>query len=757
MRGADNPMGWRMRFQLTAAIFCVLLLASACARTGAPPESSATVARGEAAQQPQPASSPPTFATLQEQAELHFEAGQRAYSEGNYRYADEQFQAALSVYLEAEVPAEIQPQLQEAFNELFTRIHALGLEGLMPTLDEEVLLPDEELPTPPEEELEALRARLLDPLPERPRFSMPVPDPRDNARVEAALVYLTTERKEVVEEGLSRATRYMPMILATLEEVGVPRELAWVPLIESLFKPYAYSRARAMGMWQFMSGTARLYGMRVDWAVDERKDPVRATRTAAIYLKDLYEEMGSWELALASYNGGKGRVQRAIERHGTRDFWRIAETRYLARETRDFVPKIFAAIHIGTDPERFGLTVVPQEPFEYDEAIVDSVTDLRVLADAAGTTMAEIQELNPHLRSTTPPNVDEYVVRVPKGSKQSFETALAAIPPGDRVHFLEHRISSGETISEIAARYGASQSSIMEMNNIRNARRLQIGQRLVIPVGEPGRYYTGQPLSGYDQGEQITYRVQRGDTLVQIARLHRTTIANLMRWNSLSSDLIYPGDRLVVYYGITGTRPVPATATSTTPSASRARSTSSPSSSPRSAAPGARSDTRSVYTVRRGDNFYDIAQKLDVTVDELKSWNNRRSDLLHPGDKLVVYSDSPVFVDQNGVVAAHTVVNYTVRRGDSPYEIARRFGVSLDRLLDANNLSSRSTIYPGDVLVIPGAVATAETVIYTVRRGDTPAAIAQRHGVSLDDLLRANGLTRRSIIYPGDRLNIPRR
>jgi len=689
---------------------------------------------------------------LEEEAELHYAAGEVAYRDGNYRYADSQFQAALDVYLEAEVAEELKAELQAAFNHLFSRIHALGLESLLAAVDEQVTLPEEELPTIPEEELEEFRARVLDPLPEEPLFTIPIPDPRDNAKVEAALMYLVTDRKEVIQEGLSRASRYMPMILATLDEVGVPRELAWVPLIESLFKPSAYSRARASGMWQFMSGTARLYGLRVDWSVDERRDPVRATRTAAIYLRDLYAEMGSWELALASYNGGKGRVGRAIERVGSRDFWEIAETRNLARETRDFVPKIFAAMYIGTDPERYGLEFEIQPPLEYDEAIVDSITDLRVLADAAGTSVDIIQDLNPHLRAATP-NVDEYIVYVPKGSRQHFETALAAIPPSDRVNFIEHRVSSGENLSVIAARYGTRVSAIQEVNNISNPRRLQIGQRLVIPVGEPGRYYSSQPLTGYEVGEQITYRVQRGDSLNQIATVHRTNVASLMDWNSLSSTLIYPGDRLIVYYGTLGEAPRPQPPTST------AATGGSPAPAPRPSSADTGDATRGLYTVRRGDNFYIIAQRFNVTVEQLKSWNNRRGNLIHPGDKLVVYSSSPVVGDAEADVdqPAHNLVRHTVRRGDAPYVIAQNYGVSLESLLAANGLTRSSRIYPGDILLVPGAVATQGTTIYTVRRGDTPADIAQSHGITLESLLRVNGLTRRSVIYPGDQLTIPGR
>jgi LysM repeat protein len=382
-------------------------------------------------------------------------------------------------------------------------------------------------------------------------------------------------------------------------------------------------------------------------------------------------------------------------------------------------------------------------------AIVDSITDLRVLADAAGTSIDVIQDLNPHLRAATP-NVDEYVVYVPKGTRAHFETALAAIPPSDRVNFIEHRISSGENLSVIAARYGTRVSALQEVNNITNPRRLQIGQRIVIPVGEPGRYYSSQPLAGHEVGEQVTYRVQRGDSLAQIATNYRTNVASLMDWNGLTSTLIYPGDRLVVYYGTRGAAPRPQPTAAATTSSSSAPA-------PMAVETDTTDASRNLYTVRRGDNLYIIAQRFNVSVEQLKSWNNRRGNLIHPGDKLVVYTSSPLVGDPDVAQPAHNLVRHTVQRGDAPYVIAQRYSVSLNSLLAANGLTRSSRIYPGDVLVVPGATASQGTAIYTVRRGDTPAHIAQSHGVALDELLRVNGLTRRSVIYPGDQLTIPGR
>lgn len=700
---------------------------------------------------PQPSSGPTRdVAELIVEAESYFSYGEDAYRRDEYATADDRFQRALDVFLDANVRPEEREALQVAFNDLFNRIHALSIEGLISNPDDLVSLDDEELPAPSEEDLANLRARLaVEPL-ELPKFSMPVPSPLENERVEWALAYLTGERKAVIEQGLSRATRYLPMMNAIFDEERVPRELIWQALIESLFKTSAYSRAAAVGMWQFVSGTARLYGMKVGSNLDERRDPVRATRMAAIYMRDLYDEFGDWSLVLAAYNAGKGRIGRAMQRTGHDDFWSLSAARAIPRETRDHVPKVYAAMLIAYDPEYYGLTVTPEPLYTYDESLMDANTDLRLVADLVGLSFDEIRDYNPHLTAWVP---EGYPVRVPAGSRAAFEAALAEVPPAERLAFMTHVVVNGDTLSTIAAQYpGTRMSAIVEVNNLRNPNRLSINQRLIIPVGPEERRYRSQPLAGFDTGERTTYRVQRGDSLYLIARNFRTDVPNLMRWNDLATDRIYPGDSLIVYYGVRGNMATPAAVASAGSGSDGSNASNGPGNSSTPTA------TRGIYTVRRGDSFYEIAQRYDVSVDQLKGWNNRRSNTIHPGDKLVVYA-SPTFTaagaDTPGVTS---VQRYTVRRGDSPYLIARRHGVDLDALLTANGLSRRSSIYPGDELLIPGGGASmVASTSYSVRRGDTLGAIADRHGISLRSLLQANGLSSRSVIHPGDTLTIPRR
>ncbi len=253
-----------------------------------------------------------------------------------------------------------------------------------------------------------------------------------NARVLAYVELFTGRLKGYLEDGLSRGAQYLPMIQEVFRAEGVPLDLAYVPLIESAFKPNALSRAKAKGMWQFMRGTALENGLSHDWYIDERADPEKATRAAAKYLKTLHSMFGDWHLALASYNGGPGRVQRAMKRSGRNDFWKLsASSRYLPRETRDYVPLILAAIVIARNPAQYQMDVVPIETPLFETVTVAGAVDIRRVAEWAGAPVQDIQDLNPELRRwTTPIRATEYELKVPMGSADVDQHA--AHRAGDR-------------------------------------------------------------------------------------------------------------------------------------------------------------------------------------------------------------------------------------------------------------------------------------------------------------------------------------
>jgi membrane-bound lytic murein transglycosylase D len=379
-----------------------------------------------------------------------------------------------------------------------------------------------------------------------------------NQTVRHWLEYFQTEGRANFAIYLSRAGRYEPMMRTMFRDAGLPEDLVYVSLIESGFSARAYSRARAVGLWQFISGTGRLYDLRITYWVDERRDPILATQAAVAHLKDLYEEFGSWYLVAAAYNGGPNRVRRGIEGTGSDDFWTLSERRYLRRETRNYVPKLIAAALIAKQPEHFGFVDIQRaDPLVYDIVQVPDATSIDVIATAAGVTQEEIAELNPQiLRGVTPPG-ERYSLRVPAGTAHRFATNYASVPPSERVTWVQHVVRRGDTLSEIARAYGVSISSITAANRGVHPRRLRIGQRLIIP--RAGRVpqlasvqrvqrRSSRPVSPQrPDGPYVTYRVQGGDSLWIIARRYDVTPRDLMRWNGLRNSRIYPGDEVRIY------------------------------------------------------------------------------------------------------------------------------------------------------------------------------------------------------------------
>ena len=249
-----------------------------------------------------------------------------------------------------------------------------------------------------------------------------------NDSVENHMEYFKTRGRDVFQRWLERSARYIPVMREIFREKSLPEDLVYVAMIESGFNPYAVSWARAVGPWQFMPHTGKLYGLRIDWWVDERKDPIKSTYAAAEHLKDLHNLFGSWPLALASYNAGAGKVQRAVLRTRSEDFWDLKASRYIRRETKNYIPKFMAATIIAKNPEAYGFVVQPVEPFVYDEVVITESTDLRLIARCAGTTFETIKELNPELkRWATPPDATRYILRIPKGTRESFLASFASM------------------------------------------------------------------------------------------------------------------------------------------------------------------------------------------------------------------------------------------------------------------------------------------------------------------------------------------
>ncbi|HET8532823.1 MAG TPA: transglycosylase SLT domain-containing protein [Methylomirabilota bacterium] len=299
--------------------------------------------------------------------------------------------------------------------------------------------------------------------------------------------FQTGYRRAVVEGWLARSGRYLPMILDVFRQKGLPEDLVFTVMIESGFNPVAVSHAGAKGLWQFMAPTARLYGLRVDGWLDERLDPEKSTVAAANYLRDLYAQFGSWDLAQAAYNTGDGRIQQAIDRTGSRDFWRLHKSPLLPDETKNFVPAIHAATLIGRQPERYGFSVVPEEPLRYEQVTVPKGSRLVRLAALSGVAAQELESLNPELRQKQTPPDGPYELKVPLGTTAAVRaaveidaSAVRKIGPAPRPGV--HVVQAGDTVWRIAKRYGVSAKQLVAWNGLDRPDRIFPGERLRVGV-----------------------------------------------------------------------------------------------------------------------------------------------------------------------------------------------------------------------------------------------------------------------------------
>jgi membrane-bound lytic murein transglycosylase D len=316
-----------------------------------------------------------------------------------------------------------------------------------------------------------------------PEFDIPIVV---NNRVEQFIQHFQTTIRPKFVTWLARSKKYLPFMRNVLREHGLPEDLVYLALIESGFDPYAYSRAKAVGMWQFISLTGKRYGLRVNWWVDERRDPEKSTIAAAKYLKDLHEMFACWYLAAAGYNAGEYKIVKAIKRYRTEDFWKLANQRYLKRETKDYVPLMIAAALVAKDPEKYGfIDVEYEEPLQYDKVTVPELTDLCHIAKACETSLDEIKDLNPELqRGVTPPNEAEYEIKIPFKKKDLFLENFEAMQPLEKFQFKTHRIKKGETLSRIAKSYRVDLEPLLEINHLNKTSRISIGMNLLIPIAK---------------------------------------------------------------------------------------------------------------------------------------------------------------------------------------------------------------------------------------------------------------------------------
>ena len=471
-----------------------------------------------------------------------------------------------------------------------------------------------------------------------------------NDAVKYYVIYFTTEKKKVFANWLKRSRRYVPMIKVIMKEHGLPEDLVYLAMIESGFNPKAYSSAKACGPWQFIYETGGRYGLKANFWIDERRDPEKSTVAAAKYLTDLFNQFGCWYLAAAGYNAGEKRVERAIEKHNTNDFWELAKYNALPRETREYIPKLIAASIIAKDPERFGFGGISyDEPMRFVEMKVPRATSLSAIAKASSMDMNELRMLNPEiLRGITPPYTDDYRIKLRASTSIArVSQALEAAVDGERKikDVVVYKVRKKDTLAKILKRYGVKETELYMVNNCEDQFRIKPGMALNIPrfsgpagaqsvmtasVMAPARNEyvepansrsprTGKSAEKFLKTEVVKSRdakppakvyhiVKKGETLSDISSKYGIEMATLKSANHLKNEKVYPNMKLML--------------------------ASHHESHKRKETPA----SVKIHTVKKGETLNQIANKYGVNVAGLKSANNLKSGKVHPKMRLKIVS-----------------------------------------------------------------------------------------------------------------------
>lgn len=628
-------------------------------------------------------------------------------------------------------------------------------------------------------------------------FDLPM---REHERVDFWVEYLSSRGRPHFSKWLGRSTRYVPLFWSVLDRYDLPRDLVFLSMVESGFSTSAYSWAHAAGPWQFVASTARHYGLRIDFWVDDRRDFEKATDAAARHLRDLYDRYEDWFLAMAAYNAGAGKVNRAIRRYGTEDFWEIAERRYLKRETKHYVPKILAAARVSKLPHVYGFEdVMYQAPLDWEVVTTTRATSLVAMAGACPheIDLDAVAALNPSLRCGVTPPGETWDIRVPAAVTATCAAALQAAPAAEAFVYRYHPVAATDRIEDVARRHHTTVDAILSFNRIDRDQFLDFEEIVIpvpkafaheVPIRKPPHLAFRPPGYGPQSLRLVRYRVRSGDSLWRISQKFHVSIGDLAKWNGLRrSSTLRIGDRLRIYLGGRAARRVAAreAARKTTVSSRRGRA-GSREVSKRAPRRSTQPTPGGEHVVAPGESPWLIADRYGLDVADVLALNDLRpGQVIQPGQKLVLpaagagsTSASTAASNRTASSAAEpsgrerTVADageggtHTVRPGESWWSIANQHGVPMARLCAANGLEPSATIQPGQVLKLPpprrsseappggGAVSTASSGDHRVRAGESLWSIATQHGLTVAQLCELNELSRDAVIQPGDRLKI---
>jgi membrane-bound lytic murein transglycosylase D len=562
-------------------------------------------------------------ADLITKVEQEYAAGQDNYKAGHLDAARQNFDRAFDLLLGSNLEINSDPRLESEFDRIVEGINSFDIQALQ---QGDGFTEQKSEPAPIDEANEAavpvdanVKAKAEAEI-KSTRSDLPL---MMTDQVAGYITYFSGRGRGTLENALERSGRYEDMIRRILREEGVPQDLIYLAQAESGFHPLALSRVGARGIWQFMASRARGYGLQRDWWVDDRQDPEKATRAAARHLKDLYQQFGDWYLAMAAYNSGPGTVQGAVKRTGYADFWELYRRNVLPRETRNYVPIIVAVTIMAKNPGQYGLDHLDKSrPVPSDTVKIDYPVDLRLVAECVDVSLTDLEDLNPSLLRMTTPKDHAFELHLPAGTKEKYQTSIAAIPTDMRVWWRYHKVQPGDTLASIARTYRSTPKAIAEANNLEDDLVLTPDSKLTIPIAPGKRAITEEATYAR---HATRYRLRKGDTVQRVADNFGVPPAMVRRWNHLKGDSLRGRSVIYVHLPVSPRAGQGEAVVSRTKSKQKKTVTAAKSSG----------DAVVRHKVKEGETLYSIASTYKTTVDALKR-DNRNVAVLRPGMVLLI-------------------------------------------------------------------------------------------------------------------------